>query len=117
MLSQARWTHVALPVSNLERSLEFYTTLTPLVVVARNSDGAAAGSPDLSGTLRVAAKSHRAAPGRAGRETAAAHGADRSQRKGPPPMMETGQSKGVLPALRGRCGSPSPSLASRIECH
>jgi catechol 2,3-dioxygenase-like lactoylglutathione lyase family enzyme len=27
-------------VTNVERSLEFYTTLTPLVVVARNSDGA-----------------------------------------------------------------------------
>ena len=44
MLSQARWTHVALPVSNLERSLEFYTTLTPLVVVARNSDDAGNGA-------------------------------------------------------------------------
>ncbi len=37
-LTQPRWTHVALPVSNLERSIEFYTTITPLVVVQRNSD-------------------------------------------------------------------------------
>ena len=36
MLTQPRWTHVALPVSDLERSIEFYTKLTPLVVVARN---------------------------------------------------------------------------------
>src|SRR5439155_5142884 len=38
MLTQPRWTHVALPVSDLDRSIEFYTKLTPLVVVARNSD-------------------------------------------------------------------------------
>ena len=38
MLTQPRWTHVAIPVSNLERAIEFYTTLTPLVVVARNED-------------------------------------------------------------------------------
>jgi catechol 2,3-dioxygenase-like lactoylglutathione lyase family enzyme len=38
MLTQPRWTHVALPVSDLERSIEFYTKLTPLVVVARNED-------------------------------------------------------------------------------
>jgi len=38
MLTQPRWTHVALPVSNLEKSIEFYTELTPLVVVARNED-------------------------------------------------------------------------------
>jgi lactoylglutathione lyase len=44
MLTKARWTHIALPVSNLERSLEFYTALTPLVVVARNSDGAGNGA-------------------------------------------------------------------------
>jgi lactoylglutathione lyase len=44
MLSQARWTHIALPVSSIERSLEFYTSLTPLVVVARNSDGAGNGA-------------------------------------------------------------------------
>jgi lactoylglutathione lyase len=38
MLTQPRWTHVAIPVSNLDRSIEFYTQLTPLVVVARNDD-------------------------------------------------------------------------------
>lgn len=43
MLSTPRWTHIALPVSDVERSIEFYTSLTPLVVVARNSDGAGNG--------------------------------------------------------------------------
>ena len=38
MLTQPRWTHIALPVSDLDRSVEFYTTLTPLVVVAENED-------------------------------------------------------------------------------
>ncbi len=38
MLTQPRWTHVAIPVSDLDRSIEFYTKLTPLVVVARNVD-------------------------------------------------------------------------------
>jgi len=37
-LTEARWTHIALPVTNLEKSIEFYTALTPLVVVARNED-------------------------------------------------------------------------------
>lgn len=37
-LTEPRWTHVAMPVTDLERSIDFYTTLTPLVVVARNSD-------------------------------------------------------------------------------
>lgn len=37
-LTAPRWTHVALPVSDVERSVEFYTQLTPLVVVARNKD-------------------------------------------------------------------------------
>lgn len=37
-LTQPRWTHVALPVSDLDRAIEFYTSLTPLVVVARNED-------------------------------------------------------------------------------
>ncbi|MEO5724346.1 MAG: VOC family protein [Ilumatobacteraceae bacterium] len=44
MLTTARWTHLALPVADIERSIEFYTTLTPLVVVARNSDGAGNGA-------------------------------------------------------------------------
>jgi catechol 2,3-dioxygenase-like lactoylglutathione lyase family enzyme len=38
MLTEARWTHVALPCSDLDKSIEFYTTITPLVVVARNED-------------------------------------------------------------------------------
>ena len=38
MLTQPRWTHVALPVSDLDRAIDFYTKLTPLVVVARNED-------------------------------------------------------------------------------
>ena len=37
-LTEPRWTHVALPVSDLDRAIEFYTSLTPLVVVARNED-------------------------------------------------------------------------------
>jgi catechol 2,3-dioxygenase-like lactoylglutathione lyase family enzyme len=37
-LSQPRWTHVAIPSTNIERSIEFYTTITPLVLVAENKD-------------------------------------------------------------------------------
>jgi catechol 2,3-dioxygenase-like lactoylglutathione lyase family enzyme len=37
-LSEPRWTHVAVPVSDLDRSIEFYTALTPLVVVAQHAD-------------------------------------------------------------------------------
>lgn len=37
-LTGPRWTHVALPVTNLDRAIEFYTTVTSLVVVARNED-------------------------------------------------------------------------------
>lgn len=37
-LTQPRWTHVAIPSSNIERSIEFYTRLTPLVLVAENKD-------------------------------------------------------------------------------
>ena len=37
-LAEPRWTHVAIPVNDLERSIGFYTTLTPLVVVARHED-------------------------------------------------------------------------------
>ena len=44
MLTQPRWTHVALPVSDLDRAIEFYTTLTPLVVVARNEDDTGRGA-------------------------------------------------------------------------
>jgi lactoylglutathione lyase len=37
-LTQARWTHVALPSGDLDKSIEFYTTMTPLVLVERFSD-------------------------------------------------------------------------------
>lgn len=39
-LTHARWTHVALPTGDLDRAIEFYTSLTPLVVVERFSDEA-----------------------------------------------------------------------------
>ena len=38
MLTEPRWTHVALPTSDLDASIEFYTSVTPLVLVARNED-------------------------------------------------------------------------------
>jgi lactoylglutathione lyase len=43
-LTEARWTHVALPSGDLEASIEFYTTMTPLVVVERfaNEEGESA---------------------------------------------------------------------------
>ncbi|MFI0423077.1 glyoxalase [Spongiactinospora gelatinilytica] len=37
-LTEARWTHVALPTSDLDKAIEFYTTLTPLVVVSTHED-------------------------------------------------------------------------------
>lgn len=37
-LTEARLTHVALPCSDLDATIEFYTTLCNLVVVARNED-------------------------------------------------------------------------------
>ncbi|MEJ3746816.1 VOC family protein [Actinomycetes bacterium KLBMP 9797] len=40
MLTQARWTHVALPTGDLAKSIAFYTSLTPLVVVERFADDA-----------------------------------------------------------------------------
>lgn len=43
-LAAPRWTHVALPVSDLDRSIAFYTSLTPLVVVARNEDESGRGA-------------------------------------------------------------------------
>jgi catechol 2,3-dioxygenase-like lactoylglutathione lyase family enzyme len=43
-LTEPRWTHVAIPVRDLDRSIEFYTTLTPLVVVARNEDDSGRGA-------------------------------------------------------------------------
>ena len=39
-LTEARWTHVALPCGDLDASIEFYTSLTPLVVVERFADEA-----------------------------------------------------------------------------
>lgn len=35
-----RWTHVALPVGDLDRSIAFYAEFTPLVVLERFSDSA-----------------------------------------------------------------------------
>ena len=37
-LTEPRWTHVALPVSDLDASIEFYTKLCGLVCVAENQD-------------------------------------------------------------------------------
>lgn len=37
-LTQARWTHVALPTGDLDRAIDFYTSLTPLVVLKRFAD-------------------------------------------------------------------------------
>ncbi|MEU8373065.1 VOC family protein [Micromonospora matsumotoense] len=37
-LTQARWTHVALPTGDLDKAISFYTALTPLVVVERFAD-------------------------------------------------------------------------------
>jgi lactoylglutathione lyase len=36
--TRPRWTHVAIPVTDLDKAIDFYTSLTPLVVVARNED-------------------------------------------------------------------------------
>jgi catechol 2,3-dioxygenase-like lactoylglutathione lyase family enzyme len=38
MLTRARWTHVAIPSSNLDRTIAFFTEVTPLVVVHRHED-------------------------------------------------------------------------------
>jgi lactoylglutathione lyase len=37
-LTSARWTHVALPTGDLDKAINFYTSLTPLVVVERFQD-------------------------------------------------------------------------------
>ena len=39
-LREPRLTHVALPCSDLDATVDFYTALTPLVVVARHQDDA-----------------------------------------------------------------------------
>jgi lactoylglutathione lyase len=38
MLTEPRLTHVALPSSDLQRSIDFYTQVAPLVVVSRHED-------------------------------------------------------------------------------
>jgi len=38
MLTAPRWTHIALPSSDIEASVEWYTTYTPLVVLDRRED-------------------------------------------------------------------------------
>ena len=43
-LATARWTHVALPVRDLDRSIDFYCALTPLVVVLRTEDDSGRGA-------------------------------------------------------------------------
>lgn len=40
MLSEPRWTHVALPSSDLDASVAWYTTFTPLEVLAEHADDA-----------------------------------------------------------------------------
>ena len=37
-LTQPRWTHVAIPTADMERSIDFWQKMTPLVLVARNKD-------------------------------------------------------------------------------
>lgn len=37
-LTASRWTHVALPSGDLDKSIDFYTSITPLVVVERFKD-------------------------------------------------------------------------------
>lgn len=37
-LTEPRWTHVALPCTDLDRSIEFYEAVTPLVLVTKNVD-------------------------------------------------------------------------------
>lgn len=37
-LTQPRWTHVAIPCADMERSIAWWTEMTPLVLVAHNRD-------------------------------------------------------------------------------
>ncbi len=43
-VDRPRWTHIALPVADIERSIAFYTDMTPLVVVARFTDDDGTGN-------------------------------------------------------------------------
>lgn len=43
-LTEPRWTHVAIPVSDLDRSIEFYEAITPLVLVTKNADSNGRGA-------------------------------------------------------------------------
>jgi len=38
VLTEARWTHVAIPSSDIDASIEFYRSMTPLVVIATRED-------------------------------------------------------------------------------
>lgn len=38
MLSQPRWTHIALPCSEIDATVDWYTTFTPLAVLDRRED-------------------------------------------------------------------------------
>jgi catechol 2,3-dioxygenase-like lactoylglutathione lyase family enzyme len=48
--TSVRWTHIALPVSNMDRSIEWYESFTPLRLLERRQDddgqGAWLGHPD-----------------------------------------------------------------------
>lgn len=37
-LTGPRWTHIALPTGDLDKAIDFYTSITPLVVVERFAD-------------------------------------------------------------------------------
>ena len=43
-LTEPRWTHVAVPVTDLDRSIEFYEAVTPLVLVTKNVDSNGRGA-------------------------------------------------------------------------